>query len=139
MHSSIPTRIPRIANTLQTASRAYRTTCRSMAHNRNNRMDRGRRTTVKPVKVFQHNASGYSNHHCRCIDCTNGWAKQQSKLNSHKRAERYEVDGRMVHPTCKHGAESSYTNYSCRCLECTEAHRVARTERRKRGKIEKEQ
>ena len=41
-----------------------------------------------------------------------------------RKAERVEVDGRLVHPSCVHGEASSYKNYGCQCDPCTVAHRV---------------
>lgn len=45
-----------------------------------------------------------------------------------RRAERVLIDGRLVHPSCEHGKNSSYTGYGCQCTPCSEAHTVARRE-----------
>ena len=39
------------------------------------------------------------------------------------RAERVEIDGRLVHPRAKHGTDHGYFYYGCRCEPCTERHR----------------
>jgi hypothetical protein len=49
-----------------------------------------------------------------------------------RRAERVLIDGRLVHPRCVHGKNSSYTGYGCQCEPCSEAHTVARRKSYKR-------
>ncbi len=38
-----------------------------------------------------------------------------------RRAERVEIDGKMVHPQADHGTIHGYRTYECRCTPCSDA------------------
>lgn len=48
--------------------------------------------------------------------------QRQRALVERRRAERVLIDGRLVHPRCEHGKNSSYIGYTCRCVPCERAH-----------------
>ena len=64
-----------------------------------------------------HNASTYSNHGCRCAECTAAHAAYQLRRRAERRAL---LEAGDVNP--QHGSESTYVNYDCRCADCRAAH-----------------
>jgi len=51
-----------------------------------------------------------------------------------RRAERVEIDGRLVHPDAPHGTSPGYSAWACRCRPCTAAHTKANMASRERRK-----
>lgn len=62
--------------------------------------------------------NGYSNHHCRCLDCRRAWAAYYLDLRRHHAAE-------LVPSQIVHGKDYSYTHWGCRCAACKAAHVAA--------------
>lgn len=71
--------------------------------------------------------TGYSNHGCRCAECTEANTRRLKRRRAERKAEE----------PLTHGSVSTYVNWSCRCEKCGEAHneneRRARASRVKRG------
>lgn len=92
---------------------------------------RERRAGTIPNSIT-HGASGYTNIGCRCDVCVTGHRAQVAAERRRRRAERVQIDGRLVAvnaPT--HGTASTYSNHGCRCAPCTAAStEYARTQRR---------
>jgi hypothetical protein len=60
---------------------------------------------------------GYTNHHCRCVDCT--------EANTRYYVEDYRPRIRaagLPDGDERHGSYNAYTNYQCRCVDCRAAH-----------------
>jgi phosphoribosyl 1,2-cyclic phosphodiesterase len=72
----------------------------------------------KKRELWHGTVGGYTNHDCRCPECTEAFRMGMAKY-------RARLQARPI-PEKVHGTNSGYTNYGCRCPECTEAHRVAR-------------
>lgn len=72
--------------------------------------------------------STYTNHRCRCVDCTAAHARAQQAENA-QRSERLRRG--LVQPP--HGLPSTYTNYACRCTPCRGAVAAERARYRKSG------
>jgi hypothetical protein len=76
-----------------------------------------------PTKAPWHGTSGgYTNHHCRCKECTEAYRIAQADYRSRLQAKPI--------PEHVHGTNNGYTNYGCRCDACGEAHWVARVSAR---------
>ena len=71
----------------------------------------------------------YCNHACRCGPCREDQSRRIAVHREARRAERIEIEGRLVHPAATHGRDASYTNYYCRCEPCTAAHNTNRKAR----------
>jgi len=77
--------------------------------------------------------TGYTFYACRCLDCLAASRAASRARQQRLRAERVEVDGRLVHPRAPHGTHNGYTSWSCRCPPCTEAARIGGQRYRARG------
>jgi hypothetical protein len=71
-------------------------------------------------------ASTYTNHRCRCVDCTAEWARKHKEW-CHQR-------NRRGIPAHVHGSVNGYTNYRCRCARCRDANTQARRESDERAR-----
>lgn len=61
---------------------------------------------------------GYSNHFCRCKECTEAFRIYVADYREQLRAKPI--------PDHVHGTNNGYTNYGCRCVDCGNAHFLAR-------------
>lgn len=68
-----------------------------------------------------HNAAAYRVGGHRCRECRDAHAVYVRSMRDRRRAERTEVDGRLVHPDATHGTRSGYEYHGCRCVDCTAA------------------
>jgi hypothetical protein len=60
---------------------------------------------------------GYTNHRCRCPECT----VANRDYNAKKRASYAEKREAGQMPEWRHGTQSGYTNWGCRCESCRNA------------------
>lgn len=74
-----------------------------------------------PSDEFEHGASGYTNHKCRCETCKKGNAERAASSRERLKTELQERNGTAVHPRAPHGTVTGYINYSCRCFPCRKA------------------
>ena len=66
-------------------------------------------------------ASGYSNHYCRCIPCTDAYNEVMRKYRSWY--GRLGVHGPRPYSTPTHGTHTEYAKHGCRCDLCRIAER----------------
>jgi hypothetical protein len=75
----------------------------------------------------------YAIGRCRCEPCIEaGRAFRKGRL-AELRAEREEVDGRLVHPKAPHGTLNGYSHYGCRCVPCFDVQSEANRKRRRKA------
>jgi len=55
-----------------------------------------------------------------------------AKRRAKRKAERIEVDGRLIHPDAPHGTDYAYTDFGCHCVPCSAAHAKALADTRRK-------
>ena len=67
---------------------------------------------------------------CRCDECRAARRDRHRRLRAERRAQRREVDGRLIAPGAPHGTATAYCDWYCRCRPCTTAAARALARRR---------
>ena len=71
--------------------------------------------------TFNHGASGYTHHGCRCATCSAAKAYLDAKSDAARRAIFAETG--ILPEGVSHGTSHAYDHYGCRCDDCKAANR----------------
>ena len=74
---------------------------------------------TQSVTIKHGTLGGYTNHRCRCVDCTLANSIRQALYRPRIRAAG------LPDNDPRHGTNNGYTNYGCRCDDCTAANTAA--------------
>jgi len=74
----------------------------------------------------------YAIGRCRCEPCIEAGRAFRKGRIADLRAERVEVDGRLVHEKAPHGTLNGYSHYGCRCEPCFNVQSEANRNRRQK-------